>query len=110
MGRLGDFGFWLREHAGVIALVIALVGCGAGAAGIVIALDAKDKAEAAAAAAATSSTVAPPPVDAGVQSKVDELNDRVAEIEKSVSELRTEGTTTSSTTDTGSSSTTTPDG
>jgi hypothetical protein len=98
MGRLRDFGWWLREHAGVIALVLALVGCGAGAAGIVIALDAKDKAEDAAAVAASSSTVAPPPLDAEVQAQLDEFNERVKGLEESVAQMRTETTGETSTT------------
>ena len=98
MGRLKDLGWWLREHVGGIALVLALLACGAGAAGIVIAMDAKDDAEAAAAlAASTSSTVPPPPIDAEVQDEVDELNQRVAAIEESVAQLRTEGGATAPT-------------
>ncbi|MGI8460761.1 MAG: hypothetical protein ACR2OC_03865 [Solirubrobacterales bacterium] len=98
MGRLGDFGWWLREHAGGIALVLALLACGAGAAGIVIALDAKDEAEGAAAAAATSVAVTTAPaVDPALQTSVDELNERVAQIEESVSQLRTEAGATETT-------------
>jgi hypothetical protein len=93
MGRIRDFGWWLRDHAAGFALVLALLGCGAGAAGIVIALDAKDKAEDAAASTAASTIPSVPtaPVDSDVQATVDELNERVAAIEESVSALRDEG-------------------
>ena len=92
MGRIRDFGWWLREHTGGIALVLALLACGAGAAGIVIALDAKDKAEGdgADSAVTTPATVPPPPPDSDVEATVDELNERVAAIEESVASLRDE--------------------
>ena len=92
MGRLRELGWAIRDRAGGIALVLALLGCGAGAAGIVIALDAKDKAEdAAAAAAATSTTVPTAPVDSDLEGTVEELNERVAAIEESVAALREDG-------------------
>ena len=106
MGRIRDFGWWLRDHAAGFALVLALLGCGAGAAGIVIALDAKDKAEDAATATAPS-TAPVPPVDADLQGTVDELNERLAAIEESVASLREEsGDSTTPTEPT----TTTPEG
>ncbi|HEX6116766.1 MAG TPA: hypothetical protein VFY99_06660 [Solirubrobacterales bacterium] len=116
MSRIGDIGWAIRDRAGGIALVLALLGCGAGAAGIVIALDAKDKAEDAAAAAASTPATAPTaPVDSDLEGTVDELNERVAAIEESVSllreELDTEATTTEETTtpDGGGTTTPTPD-
>ncbi len=105
MGRLRDFGWWLRDHAGGIALVLAILACGAGAAGIVIALDAKDKAEGAG-ASTVPATAPTAPVDADLQGTVDELNERVAAIEESVASLREEEDTASTTTE---STTTTPD-
>lgn len=97
MGRLGDLGWTIRERlsASVVAVVLALAGLGAGVAGIVIALDAKDKAEEAAAAIPPATTQ--PEVDPEVSARVDELNERVAAIEESVSQLRIEfgGETTS---------------
>lgn len=99
MGRLRDFGWALRDRAGGIALVLALLGCGAGVAGIVIALDAKDKAEQAGALAVSAGSATAPEEPAGsdVEATVEELNERVAAIEESVSQLREEldtGTTT----------------
>ena len=88
MGRIRDFGWWLRDHTGGIALLLALLACGAGAAGIVIALDAKDQAEGDGAAVTTPATVPPAPPDADLQATVDELNERVAAIEESVASLR----------------------
>jgi hypothetical protein len=115
MGRIRDLGWWFRERAAGFALLLALLGCGAGAAGIVIALDAKDTAESAAATAVTApATPAVPPADADLQGTVDELNERVAAIEESVSSLREEtgtGTTTTETTtpdDSGSNESATP--
>jgi hypothetical protein len=107
MGRFRDFGWWLRDHAAGFALVLALLGCGAGAAGVVIALDAKDKAEDAAAAGATAPTASVPPVDPEVQGSVDELNERVGAIEESVASLREELETGATTTE---DTTTTPGG
>lgn len=105
MGRVGDFGWWLREHVGGFALVLALLGCGAGAAGVVLALDARDSAENANAAiaelatlAASTASTTPVAPDTEVQATVDELNERVAQIEESVSQLRTEGSTAETTT------------
>src|SRR5215208_957123 len=116
MSRFRDFGWWLRDHAAGFALVLALLGCGAGAAGIVIALDAKDKAEDA--AGATAATAAPaPPGGSDLQGTVDELNERVGAIEESVASLleeleasstTTEDTTTTTTPDSGGGETTTP--
>ena len=113
MGRIRDLGWWLRERAAGFALVLALLGCGAGAAGIVIALDAKDKAEDA--ETATAPTAPVPPVDSDLQGTVDELNERVAAMEESISQLREEldsGTTTPETTttpDDGGETTTSPE-
>src|SRR5688572_17528022 len=109
MGRIRDFGWWLRDHAAGFALVLALLGCGAGAAGIVIALDAKDKAEDAAAAGPASAAPPVRPVDSELQGTVDELNERVAAIEESVASLREE-LNTGATTTTEDTTTTTPDG
>jgi hypothetical protein len=112
MGRLRDLGWAIRDRAGGIALVLALLACGAGAAGIVIALDARDKAEDAAAVAAQSTATAPTaPADGDLEATVDELNERVGAIEESVSSLREElgtGTTTTEETTTNEDSTTTP--
>jgi hypothetical protein len=100
---LGDLGWTIRERlsASVVAVLLALAGLGTGVAGIVIALDAKDKAEEATATAPV--TTAPPEgLDPEVSARVDELNKRVAAIEESVSRLRTEfgETTTPETTTT----------
>ena len=111
MGRLRDLGWAIRDRAGGIALVLALLACGAGAAGIVIALDARDKAEEAGELAGESTgTALTAPVDGDIEATVDELNERVAAIEESVSSLREElgtGTTTTEETTTPEDSTTT---
>ena len=90
MGRLGDLGWAVRERlsAPLVAVLLALAALGAGVAGIVIALDAKDKAEEA--TATLPATTQPAAVDPQVSARVDELNERVAAIEESVSQLRTE--------------------
>jgi hypothetical protein len=110
MGRLRDLGWAIRDRAGGIALVLALLACGAGAAGIVIALDARDKAEEAGELAAQS-TVPTAPAGGDVEATVDELNERVAAIEESVSSLREElatGTTTTEETTTTTEDSETP--
>jgi hypothetical protein len=114
---MSSFFWWLREHVGGIALVIALLAAGAGAAGVVIALDAKDQADDASAAAedaeSAETSVPEGDINAQVQSNVDDLNERVAQIEESVASLRTEISTTSETTttedDTTTDTTTTPE-
>jgi hypothetical protein len=109
MGRIGDLGWAIRDRAAGIALVLALAGCGAGAAGIVIALDAKDEVEGA--AASSSVPITTPTVDPAVQASMDELNERVAAIEESVAQLRSMSggeTTTGGGKDTPEETTTTP--
>jgi hypothetical protein len=95
VGRLGDIGWAIRDRLSgtAVAVVLALAGLGAGAAGIVIALDAKDKAEDSAGSTAPVSVPTTPP-DAVSGAEIDELNERVAAIEKSVAKLRAESTTT----------------
>ena len=78
-----------RLSAPLVAVVLALAAFGAGVAGIVIALDARDKAEEAT-ATLPAATTQPEAVDPQVSARVDELNERVAAIEESVSQLRTE--------------------
>ncbi len=107
MGRLRDLGWAIRDRVGGIALVLALLACGAAAAGIVIALDARDEAEEAGELAAQpTAPVSTAPAGGDLEATVDELNERVAAMEQSVSSLRDEldsGTTTTEET------TTTPD-
>jgi hypothetical protein len=108
MGRLRDLGWAIRDRVGGIALVLALLACGAAAAGIVIALDARDKAEEAAESPASLLTA---PAAGDTDATVDELNERVGAIEESVSALREElgtGATTTEETTTPEDSTTTP--
>jgi hypothetical protein len=94
VGRIGDLGWAIRDRLGgtAVAVVLALAGLGAGVAALVIALDAKDKAEEAASTAETTPASVPIPTapDPAESAKVDELNERVAAIEESVAQLRTE--------------------
>lgn len=97
-----------RVSGTAVAVILALVGLGAGVAGIVIALDAKDKAEdatAASTAAATAPTTAP---DSDASADIEELNERVGAIEESVAQLRSEQGDTTAPEDT-ETTTTTPE-
>jgi hypothetical protein len=98
MGRLTELGWAIRDRmtATAVAVVLGLCALGAGVAGLVIALDAREKADDAAAAnllgGDVPATTAPAAAgsDPRLEATVDELNDRVAAIERSVSQLRSE--------------------